>query len=329
MSNKARNIFFVIGIVAIVVMLLTFDVSFSMVLENLSMAGYWFLLVMLLWAFLYAMNTCTWLLLLKSSGEFTMPFWKLYKITVTSFALNSATPCGLMGSEPYKIMELKSWVGVNRATSSVLLFAMMHVFSHFWFWLTAVVLFAVLESYDASFAVLLAVVGAFCLLVIYFFIKGYKVGISYKAIKFLTHVPFVKNWARRFIEEKAENLRQIDAQIAQLHSQSRGTFAATLALEYFGRIIGCSEVFFILQIFNSDISYVQCIYIMAFTSLFANMLFFIPMQVGGREGGFALSAKGLAIPAGYGFFVGLICRVRELIWTVIGMSLMKVGNRTK
>ena len=206
---------------------------------------------------------------------------------------------------------------------------MMHVFSHFWFWLTAVVLFAVLESYDASFAILLAVVGAFCVLVIYFFIKGYKVGISYKAIKLLTHVPFVKNWARRFIEEKEENLRQIDAQIAQLHSQSRGTFAATLALEYFGRIIGCSEVFFILQIFNSDISYVQCIYIMAFTSLFANMLFFIPMQVGGREGGFALSAKGLAIPAGYGFFVGLICRVRELIWTVIGMSLMKVGNRTK
>ena len=62
---------------------------------------------------------------------------------------------------------------------------------------------------------------------------------------------------------------------------------------------------------------------------FIYMLFFIPMQVGGREGGFALSAKGLAIPAGYGFFVGLICRVRELIWTVIGMSLMKVGNRTK
>ena len=75
-------------------------------------------------------------------------------------------------------------------------------------------------------------------------------------------------------------------------------------------------------------SFPACILIMAFTSLFANMFFFSPMQLGAREGGFALAVGGLAIPGAFGVYTGLITRVRELIWIVIGVLLMKVGNGT-
>ena len=37
---------------------------------------------------------------------------------------------------------------------------------------------------------------------------------------------------------------------------------------------------------------------------------------------------GLAIPGAFGVYTGLITRVRELIWIVIGVLLMKVGNGT-
>jgi hypothetical protein len=52
------------------------------------------------------------------------------------------------------------------------------------------------------------------------------------------------------------------------------------------------------------------------------------MQLGAREGGFALAVGGLAIPGAFGVYTGLITRVRELIWIVIGVLLMKVGNGT-
>ena len=86
------------------------------------------------------------------------------------------------------------------------------------------------------------------------------------------------------------------------------------------------EVWFILNILTSDVSFLACILIMAFTSLFANLFFFSPMQLGAREGGFALATGGLAIPSAFGIYTGLITRVRELIWIVIGVLLMKVGN---
>jgi uncharacterized membrane protein YbhN (UPF0104 family) len=326
MKKKYRNIFFLIGLVAIVVMLATFHVSLTELMDDLRKAGWWFLGVLGLWLFLYSLNTITWRLLLRSTGPLPMPFWKLYKITITSFALNSATPCGLMGSEPYKIMEMTPYVGVNRATSSVILFDMMHIFSHFWFWLTGVFLYIAIEHVNVFMACLLTVIGLFCVLGLYFFIVGYRNGLAVKCLRLCGHIPGLKRWARGFAERQHDNLAMIDKQIAELHSQSRVTFGVTLALEYVGRILSCLEVFLILHIFEDNVNFLECILIMAFTSLFANMLFFIPMQVGGREGGFAMSVHDLSIPARYGVFVGLICRVREIIFTTVGMLLMKVAS---
>ena len=35
----------------------------------------------------------------------------------------------------------------------------------------------------------------------------------------------------------------------------------------------------------------------------------------------------LCIDIMQGFFVSIICRVREIIWIIIGIALMKVGNK--
>ena len=53
------------------------------------------------------------------------------------------------------------------------------------------------------------------------------------------------------------------------------------------------------------------------------------MQLGAREGGFAISTGGLAIQSAFGVYMGLITRIRELVWIIIGILLMKVGNSSK
>lgn len=328
MKEKFRNIFWFFGIFAIVVMLFTFDMDYEELWQNLRKAGIWFPAVILLWVFIYCLNAWSWFIIIRDGKHAKIPFWKVYKLTISGFALNYATPVGLMGGEPYRIMELTPYVGASKATSSVILYVMMHIFSHFCFWLASAILYVLVEPLNWGMGIVLSVVVAACLLAIYFFVKGYRNGMAVRSLRILGHVPFVKKWAQRFAVEKKESLERVDAQIAELHRQRKTTFYASLGLEFAARVVGCLEVYFILNILTSDVSFLACILIMAFTSLFANLFFFSPMQLGAREGGFALATGGLAIPSAFGIYTGLITRVRELIWIVIGVLLMKVGNGT-
>ena len=328
MKEKVRNIFWFFGIFAIVVMLCTFDMDYQELWQNLRKAGIWFPAVILLWVFIYLLNTLSWYIIIRDGKHAKVPFWKVYKLTVSGFALNYATPVGLMGGEPYRIMELTPYVGGSKATSSVILYVMMHIFSHFCFWMFGVILYLIFEPLNVGMGIILVLVGVCCLLAIYFFMKGYKNGMAVRTLRLLCHVPFVKKWASRFLAERKDSLERVDAQIAELHKQRKTTFYASLGLEFMARIVGCLEVLFILNILTSDVSFLSCVLIMAFTSLFANLFFFSPMQLGAREGGFALATGGLAIPSAFGIYTGLITRVRELIWIVIGVLLMKVGNST-
>ena len=139
----------------------------------------------------------------------------------------------------------------------------------------------------------------------------------------------MKKWAKRFIEGHKEQLDKIDHQIAELNDQNPKHFISAVLSELSCRICSALEIYFVLRVINPSANYIDCILILAFTSLFANLLFFIPLQLGGREGGFLMSAKGLALTASDGVFVALIIRLRELVWTAIGLALIKMERTDK
>ncbi len=327
MKKKYQNIFFIFGIAVLVVMITQLD--FQQVWQGLRHAGYWFVAVLVLWIFLYIFNTSAWYLIINAGGKSKVNFWWLYKVTISGFALNYATPGGLMGGEPYRIMELAPKIGTERASSSVILYAMTHIFSHFWFWFISIFLYVATQPMSVFMASFLLAAAAFCMLGLWFFIIGYRKGLANRVMNLLRHMPLVKKWAQPFVEKHREQLDTIDTQIAALHKQSPKTFVMAVVLEVACRILSALEVYFILLVVNPGISYVQCILIIAFTTLFANMLFFMPLQLVGREGGFLMSATRLGATASGGILVALIVRLRELVWTGIGLLLIKFGKSAK
>lgn len=328
MSSRFRNIFLVFGIVAVIIMLFTFDVSYDELLSNLRRAGIYLPLVLFLWLIVYFINTFSWYIIIRSSGTTSnLTFSRLYKFTVSGFSLNYVTPVGLMGGEPYRIMELTRYVGVERATSSVILYVMMHIFSHVAFWLSAVLIYVLFYPVSWEMGVILGLISVFCIVLGTLFMKGYKHGMAVACVRLGSKVPFLKRRAISFSEKYKDKLENIDSQIALLHSQKKSTFYSALFLEYMARIVSCAEVWLILNILTTDVSFLNCILILAFSSLLANLLFFLPMQLGGREGGFALAVGGLSLSGAYGVYTALITRVRELFWIVIGLALMKIGNK--
>jgi len=152
-----------------------------------------------------------------------------------------------------------------------------------------------------------------------------------KILNAISRIPGLKNRMARFMHSHRDELKQIDVQIASLHTQDRRSFYLSFCLEFVGRVLQAFEVYCVLVALGIAGGFLQlCLYatlIIAWTSLFANLLFFMPLQLGGREGGFVMSCVQLGFTNALGVFISIICRIRELFWTAIGMLLIKVGNR--
>ena len=341
-KQRLNNLFFLIGVVAVVVMLLTFDVSFVELWQHLCHAGYWLIPIIGVWLLVYGLNALAWQATIEGNigGKAPISFWRIYRLTITGYALNYATPVGGLGGEPYRIMELSKDIDKQHATSSVILYAMMHFFAHFWFWFVSIFIYLALVlmgdmPMTTAIGITLSIIVLFCLLAFYLFSQGYRNGLVKYVLGVVSKIPGLKKWTLRFWARHSEAIENIDRQIASLHGQDKGAFYRSLVLEFLSRVLQSSEVMFMLLLFGIDnggglggltVTYLHSILIVAFTTLFANLIGFLPMQLGVQEGGFVLSIAALGLSAALGIFVSIICRVREIFWIAVGILLMKLKD---
>ncbi len=331
MSPKTRNIFLLFGLVAIVVMCYTFNLSLSELKSHLLRISLYLPAVLGVWVVVYAFNARAFQLIVNNNvhEEKHLPFLKSYKLTVSGFAFSYTTPFGF-GGGPYRVIELKSFIGVQHAMSSVVLYSMMHILSHFCLWTSAVILYILFYKVADWLWPLFGVFFAVVALAVYFFYYGYRKGLIRKGVGLFRHIPLIKRYINRFYEKNEESMSEIDRQIAYLH-KNRGTFYRTLLMEYLARVTNAFEYYFILMALlpGHEVGIIDSILILAFSSLFSNLLFFFPMQLGAREGGLALIIKLLfpLMAPSIGILTSLYTRLRELFWVIVGILLVKIGNK--
>ena len=210
MNSRFRNFFLAFGVVAVVIMLFTFDVSYQELYENIKRAGLYLPLILVLWLVIYLINTSSWYIILRSGGPIsTLSFSRLFKFTVSGFAINYVTPVGLMGGEPYRIMELKPYVGVERATSSVVLYVMMHIFSHFVFWIAAVILYVACYKVSFEIGIALGLVTLLCMFLIVVFMIGSKTGMVGVSLIIGSHLSFLMKHSITCHDDNTDMLRYL------------------------------------------------------------------------------------------------------------------------
>lgn len=330
MKPLFRNIFMLFGIAAIVVMLCTFDMTDVNLRTDLPRVVAYLPAVIGVWIFVYAFNARAFQIIVNTgASDRRLPFRHAYKLTVSGFAFSYITPFGF-GGGPYRVMELAAHIGTTRAMSSVVLYSMMHIFSHICLWVSSVVLFIAVyaEKADAFLWTAFGIFAAVLVFVLYFFYEGYRKGLIVKLYRLLLYIPWAGKYARRFYDRNLESMEQIDRNIAYMHAQRR-SFYLSLLYEYLARLVNALEFYFIFLAFGTPITFVDAVLVLAFSSLMGNLLFFLPMQMGAREGGLALVVRilGGGLNPVVGVFAGLFTRVRELVWIFIGVSLVKIGNK--
>ena len=163
-------------------------------------------------------------------------------------------------------------------------------------------------------------------ILIYVFILMYKNGFVVTLSKFVRKLPFTKNIYSK-IKEKESSISDVDNLIRDFYNNNKAAFSRSLVFEYLARIIGALEFEFILKAIGIDIDFKDAVYISAASSLIMNIVFFMPFQLGSREGGLYLIFQSLSLSPGIGIYTGLVNRLREFFWIFVGLVLISfTGN---
>ena len=317
-------IFFLIGVLGIVLMLSKTklgNVDWSVILGSIHI---WLPSLIALWAVIYVLHAFAYRAIMGDCKK-EIGFFHLLKIVISGFALNHVTPVGMVGGEPYRIMELKPSIGTEKATASTLTFTIMHTFSHLIYWLTGGVVFLALYGFScgvlpAMIALVVALLGLF---LCFLFLKSGANGLAVPCMKALSRLPLIGNVFARFLENKRGTLENIDREIAHFRTR-RKDFIVTVVIEYLTRLLEPVEFYLIFLLLGVDISYAACVVALACASLLGNLMFFVPMQVGSREAGLALALSWSGVAAPFGVTASLLARLREVFYIALGVGAMLI-----
>ncbi len=323
MSKKSKIILFVVGIAIFIYLVL--DFGLDNILLNLQKTGWYFIPVIGVWAIVYLFNAVAWKLII-GDGEPKIPFHKIFSITVSGFALNYITPSVAVGGEPYRIAEFRNILGTSKAVSVTLLYTMIHIMSSFVFWIMIILLALFSVSLTAANKIVLIFILIIFAAIVYFFITRYKKGMVKSLLNFTLKIPYIKNLTTKYVN-RSDVIQKADEQITELYLKRRKKFYLALFWELAARVVASLENLFILKAIGIDITFSEALYISAVSSFVINIFFFMPLELGSREGGLVLVLESLKFTSSLGVYLGLVNRIRELFWIFIGLILITLSGK--
>lgn len=315
-GRKAISVFFFLVGVAVFVQLVT---SFGVgnIIRNISSAGWGLLWIVFVWLAIYILNTLSWKLVLGATGR-GVPFSTLFMVTVSGFVINYITPVIALGGEPYKVQALASHFGTARAISAVVLYRMVHQLGHMLLLLTGITAAMIFVPLSVGVLATLGVAGGVIALIVYFTLSGTEKGVFADLERLVRKVPFLGFISRR-LDRYGHRIAEMDHVVTDVYRNSRRIFWLGIGLEYLSRVLMGVEVYIVLARLGTDVPFLDAIFVYVMYSLIINIFFFIPMNVGAREGGILLGLESLALDPVMGVTTGVILRVREFFWIGLGL----------
>ena len=321
-----NKIFFAVGVVGVVAMLMGTDFSgVDWSGTVLRLMPLWLPSLLCLWGVIYVLHSLGYGIIMGWRGK-NIPFTTLLRVSISGFALNHVTPCGLVGGEFYRIMEMKPKLGTEKAVAATLTFTVMNTFSHVMFWFTGALLY-IASGCPGSWVVTAGVIlmALACGVGIVLFLRYCKRGLVVSLMRLLGKLPLVGGKIVRLLEKKTAQFEEIDRDMEDFYGR-HWDFWVTTVVEYSARLLEAAEFWLIFLALGLDVPFIYCVVALSCASLVGNLLAFIPMQIGTREMGLALAMSWVGLASPLSLTASIMSRIREIIYTAAGTLMLLVHN---
>ncbi len=291
---------------------------------NLEKFGYWFPLTCVLgfgWLFFQSLS---WNVIQRALFR-KVPLMKFFRIKIISESLNTLLPSASIGGDAVRTMLVKKLIPLREGLPAILVDKTVEFVGGMVFMGTGLLLAFIYGQVPKPFIMPGILCVAITLLGIAFLIAIQFVGTNRVL---LTITRLFPSW-NRSIKSRRQSLRELDANLRYLYTKAGGRLCSAGLLHLLSRIMGACEVWLILMVLDIPLGIVDAIFISAMVTVANTIFFLLPGQWGVSEGAHAVLLQSLGFHPGLGLSIGIIRRLRRLVFVIIGLVFFQLEKIEK
>lgn len=315
-----RALLFVAGVGLLIYLI--WRIGFDAVLANLSRFGPWFLAIIAIGALWLFLQTLAWSVIQNAFFR-KVPFLALFRIKIIGDALNVLLPSASLGGEAARAYLLKRAVPLREGVPGIVFDKTVEFTASNIFLVTGLLLGSLFvrlpDGLLVPTVVCLAVTTIGIVVLIVFSVRGVCSTLARITARFPR--------ARRWVEGRREPLEALDENLRLLYRKGHAKTVAALVLHFLGRVAGALEVLVILRVLGVPVGPLPAVFIYAVIVIINTVFFILPGQWGITESASTLLLQALGSPAAVGLSLGVIRRIRKLVFVALALGLYFVDNR--
>lgn len=281
---------------------------------NLRLVGWGFLLVFAQEAVAYTCNTLGWAYAFPPP-RWRIGFWRLLAARLAGEAINNLTPTATMGGEVVRARMLAGHCDDHAAWASVAVAKLSQTAAQMLFVFLGLVL--LVQHVPLPSGLRTGLYGGLAAISL-----GLLIGIALQRRgMFGAAVRLAVRLGVGVPQALHEQVARLDGEIARVYA-APATFAISVGGFFAGWCMGAVEVYIVMNCLGLAPSWTQAVTVEVLSVAIDALFFFVPAKAGIQEGGKALIFELLGLDPGKGLVLGIVRRLRELSWSLIGLLIL-------
>lgn len=298
---------------------LLYFVGVADVTERLALLGWRAPAIVLPFALASLVDSAGWKRAIPRRSRARVSVARLFLMRQAGEAVSNLTPSAGLGGEPLKAFLLRRH-GVPAAdgVASVVIAKTAIICTQFVFTLLGLLLFVSWLGILRDRAPWLIAGGVAAAIASVVLVAGQRRGLAAGAVRLLARTGIAPSFARRLEGKAAE----IDHALAAFYRQDPRGFAIVASLHMAGWFVGAGEVMFFFYLMDVECTWRQALIIESLAQATIAAIAVVPAGLGVQEITGAVLCRFLGIGEAAGTALMLLKRVREITFTVLGLSVI-------
>lgn len=285
--------------------------------------GPWYLLTCTIGAAGLLTTAAAWWLIMRDFFQ-RVPLLELFRVKIISDGFNLILPSASLGGDAMRAFLIKDRVALSVGVPAVLFDKTIEFVASIFFLGSGLLLGLLSLRLPVALIVPAVISLAITSVGIGLLVLVQKRGLTRSLMRLSAPLPAARRWVRK----REEKFLKLDQNLSFLYSRSNHRALPPLIVHVLGRCVGVLEIVAIMAVLGAPVSYIQALFIATIVTSANTAFFLFPGQWGVQESVHVLVLQSMGYPPAVGLSLGLIRRIRKLMFVGLALVLLEIKKRT-